>query len=347
MLGQAIVESQMREGLRDFLQGAAARAEGEPLELSVRDLLAHWNAKRRGYWVVEEIQGDLARAGLSTDPPFGEAWIDEVVKLVPAQRNAQDLSAPSDPADQAKPSDRALPDVSLRVGSLPSANLGVSTVSPQDTLAHAQALMMRHDYSQLAVMSGKRDLRGAISWDSVAQARIRNPEADLKEATVPAEIVRSEDDLLTQIPRVVGAGFVFVQASDRQISGIVTTSDLSNQFAILAKPFFVLAEIERRLRRVIDQTFTRDELVASADPGSSREIRSAEDLSMGEYVRLLEAPHLWSRLGWALERKVFIDALQQVRLARNEVMHFSPDPLDDDQLRALDNFVKWLRRLVP
>lgn len=63
--------------------------------------------------------------------------------------------------------------VSLRVGSLASANAGVGSVRLDDPLERAQALMMRSDYSQLAVQSGPRDLRGAISWESIAQAKIR------------------------------------------------------------------------------------------------------------------------------------------------------------------------------
>jgi hypothetical protein len=208
--------------------------------------------------------------------------------------------------------------------------------------------MMRYDFSQLAVMSGTRDLRGAITWESIAGARIRNPQAELREAIEPAEVVRSNDDLLEKIPRVVEAGFVFVQGPEREISGIVTTADLSYQFAILATPFFMLAEIERRLRRIIDGAFTSDELRNFVDPSNaSRPVHSANNLTMGEYVRLLEQPDRWLRLKWSLDRKEFVEALDGVRGVRNEVMHFSPDPLDDDQIRQLEDFLRWLRKLDP
>jgi hypothetical protein len=220
------------------------------------------------------------------------------------------------------------------------------SVAPQDSLERAQALMLRYDYSQLAVMAGTRSLRGAVSWESIAQARIRNSNAPLVEAVIPGEVVHDDDDLLAMIPRIINAGFAFVEARDKQITGIVTTSDLSQQFAVLAKPFFLLAEIERRLRRVIDRVFTADELKEVLDPADAeREIRSADDLTIGEYVRLIELPARWERLGWALERKVFLGALDEVRIVRNDVMHFSPDPLDDEQLRRLENFLKWIRRL--
>jgi hypothetical protein len=215
-------------------------------------------------------------------------------------------------------------------------------------LERTQSLMMRHDFSQLAVMSGPRDLRGAVTWESIAQARIRDPKAALREAVTNGEVVRSDDDLLAQIPRIVDAGFVFVQATNKVISGIVTTADLSNQFLILAKPFFVLAEIERRLRRIVDRAFESDELQSVMDPADAgRHVKSAEDLTLGEYVRLLEDPARWPRLGWALDRKVFIEGLHQVRETRNDIMHFSPDPLDDEQITTIENFLKWLRKLSP
>jgi CBS domain-containing protein len=331
-----------------LLKAAESARSGKPLRITIRELIGHWDARRRGYWKVEEIQKDLAAAGLATVPPFTEGWIDNTVSLVP-------LVGTSSNPGSVEPTERVLPmvvgegpaaDISLRVGSLPSANLGVRSVSPNDSLEKAQSLMLRYDYSQLAVMSGTRGLKGAVSWESIAQARLRDPGAPLRDAMAPSEIVRADDDLLAMIPRIVGAGFAFVEASDKQIVGIVTTSDLSQQFATLATPFFLLAEIERRLRRVFDRTFSTEELAEVLDPSDrERKIRSADDLTIGEYVRLVELPARWDRLGWALDRKVFLEALDEVRVVRNEVMHFSPDPLDDEQLRKLENFLKWIRRL--
>jgi predicted transcriptional regulator len=335
----------------EFLEQATNRVKtGDGVSLTVRELLAHWGAKRRGYWIVDRIERDLKAAGLITVPSFTEGWIDNDVALVPVQKGegTEVTGTVSPEVDIVEAADRALPQVSLTIGSLPSANLGVSYVSPQDHLDRAQSIMMRHDYSQLAVMSGTRNLRGAISWESIAQARIRNPSAGLVEAVIAAEVVRSDDDLLAQIPRIADAGFVFVQAFDRHFSGIVTTADLSNQFATLAKPFLLIAEIERRIRRIIDRAFILPEIRGATDPSDAdRPVESADDLTVGEYVRLLENPDRWVRLGWALDRKEFIEALHQMRGIRNDVMHFSPDPLDDEQIVQMQTFLKWLRRLDP
>lgn len=329
----------------ELFNQAGSRSAGNPTRLSIRRLLQYWDAKRRGYWITEEIKRDLATARLTTVPPFTEGWIDTIIEVIPIGDQAPDSeeSAPIETTAVTVPAQ-----VSLRVSSLASANAGVESVRLDDTLERAQALMMRNDYSQLAVQSGPRDLRGAISWESIAQTKIRKPDADLRDVIFTPEVVGLNDDLLARIPMIVDASFVFVQAPDRQISGIVTTADLSNEFATLAKPFFLLAEVERRLRRLIDRHFSPDELATIVDPGDiERSAASASDLTLGECARLLEEPGRWSRLSWALDRPIFIGQLHDIRLIRNDIMHFSPDPLDEDQIRKIELFLRSLRRLDP
>jgi len=147
---------------------------------------------------------------------------------------------------------------------------------------------------------------------------------------------------------IVDASFVFVRALDRQICGIVTTADLSVEFASLAKPFFLLAEVERRLRRIVDDHFTPDEIHAIVDPiDVERSATSASNVTIGEVARLFEEPDRWKPLGWALDQSIFIKQLYDIRSIRNEVMHFSPDPLDDDQIRKVELFIRSLRKIDP
>lgn len=204
--------------------------------MSIRQLLHYWDAKRRGYWITDEIKHDLTAAKLATNPPFTEGWIDSMIALIPI---AQPSPKPDQTAVQSMDLTSDTPvQVSLRVGSLASANADVASVRLDDSLERAQALMMHNDYSQLAVQSGPRDLRGAISWESIAQAKIRTADAELRDAVFTPEVVGINDDLLARIPLIAAASFVFVQSVDRRICGIVTTADLSLEFATLAKPFF-------------------------------------------------------------------------------------------------------------
>lgn len=320
---------------------AEASTSDTPISISIRDLLSHWGAKRRGYWIVERIERDLRNAGLTTEPPFTEGWIDQKVALTPIQERED-----AEPVDT-PPQDEQPPRSSLRVSNLASASSGVESVPSEQSLLKAQSIMMKFDYSQLAVMSGERDLKGAISWESIAQALLKGEAPKVRDATVRARVVRTDDDLISQIPTIVESDFVFVQAEDRTITGIITTADLSQQFSELANPFLLVGEIERRLRRAIDEVFDPEELEEARNPNEpGRQINSADDLTMGEFARLLEAPDSWEKLGWPADRTVFVQGLNEVREIRNEVMHFSPDPLEEAQIGLLRTFNKWLEHLT-
>lgn len=340
----------MERDAASFLAEAEGREEPDLVRITIRDLIGKWGFKRRGSWLVWFIEKELDEAGLFTEPPFARGWIGQEVTLVPKRL----LHAPDSTLDQedttvlAEEVTTNQEEVGLLVSTLRSANQGVTSVPLDGSLVEAQTLMMRFDFSQLGVMSGERQLRGAVTWESMAQAAMRSAGPALRDCVVAAEIVRDEDDLIHHIPRIIQAGYVFVRAKDDRITGIVTTADLSEEFGQRATPFFLIGEIERRLRRVVDRVFSADELSevrAPIDP--SRDVTSAEDLTIGEYVRLLEKPDRWAKMDWPVERAIFIDALDGVRKLRNDVFHFSPDPLDEDQLDELRRFVRWLKILDP
>jgi hypothetical protein len=120
------------------------------------------------------------------------------------------------------------------------------------------------------------------------------------------------------------------------------------QFQTLAGPFLVIGEIERRLRLTLSNHFSVVELAEVRNPeDTSRTIDSVNDLTLGETLRMLENPDNWDRLSWPVDRAEFVNALNEVKTIRNEVMHFSPDPLSSDQEQALTNFVGWLRAMEP
>jgi predicted transcriptional regulator len=328
--------------LDGFLADARERAErGTATSVTIRGLLRRVGAERRGPRVVEQIQDALDRHGLVSVPSFASGWVDNRVqlRLAPEQTGTPDAAATS--LRRA-----ASQEVSLTVRNLESATAGVTAVERNSDLLRARALMLRYDYSQLAVMSGPRQLVGAVSWESMALAALRRPEFALADAIIPARVVGLDDDLIALIPTIAEEGFVFVANRDRTMAGIITTADLSLQFATLAGPFLVLGEIERRLRQALSAHFDPGDLAEVRDPSDThRTIDSANDLTLGETLRFLERPARWERLGWPVDRAEFVAALNEVKDIRNEVMHFSPDPLSRAQEEALFNFVSWLRAM--
>jgi len=331
---------------KELLDRARAQADREPVELTVRELLSFWDAKRRGYWIVETIKADLEKYGLASEPSFEQAWIDDPIKLVHARSGKEPETGLVEPRQTIGMD--ATPAAGLRVRHLQCANREVASVPPDSSLSVAQALMLKDDYSQLAVTSGPRTLRGAVSWKSIAQARLRDPQCSLRDTIVPAVPVTLEDELLPLIPMIVEKEFLFVVKQDNTLSGIITMADLSLEYNRLARPFFLIGEIERRLRRVIGEIFPLELIRSIRNPSDGdRPINSADDLTFGEYRRLLERPENWDKLNWNVDRRVFIEALEAIRLVRNDVMHFSPDPVDDTQLTVMSNFIRMVKVLDP
>jgi CBS domain-containing protein len=59
-------------------------------------------------------------------------------------------------------------DPTFRIGSLPAANKPLITVGQDDALKKAVTKMWQFDYSQLPIMHGEREVKGMISWKSIA-----------------------------------------------------------------------------------------------------------------------------------------------------------------------------------
>jgi CBS domain-containing protein len=199
----------MRVDIKNFLTDAAGRSPGSEVSLSIRDFIAVWGAKRRGYWYVQQIRDDLEASGLVTVPSFETGWIDNHIRLVPVVVVAPDaadshsVESPQTTAD--------LQAVALTVGSLESSSTGIVAVCRDDSLSKAQSLMMQSDFSQLPVMQGKRKIYGAVSWESIAQARMHNAGASLRDCMVPPDVVGINDGLIDHIPKIAERGYVFVK----------------------------------------------------------------------------------------------------------------------------------------
>lgn len=136
--------------------------EGKQIALPVRELVARWEAPTS----YPRVEADLANHGIATVPNFRKVSLETVVRL------ASDDDALAD----SSPDDETQPDFGLTVGNLPSALSGVKSVSPNATFEEAITVMALNRYDQLAVLAGSRNLRGAVTWESIAWARHANPD---------------------------------------------------------------------------------------------------------------------------------------------------------------------------
>ncbi|MCZ1007071.1 hypothetical protein [Streptomyces lydicus] len=76
-------------------------------------------------------------------------------------------------------------------------------------------------------------------------------------------------------------------------------------------------------------------------------MNSAANLTFGAYKHLLKFPENWAALGWAIDQQHFLTALEDCRRFRNDLMHFSPDPVTDEQLLPAQGLLELLRSVDP
>jgi CBS domain-containing protein len=341
------------------LQSIAAQVHenGRSRSAKVRDLLSWFGAQRRGVMVVREVRSALKKAKLVTVPDFEVAYIDEPIKfkpLVPQPKKevvreivVEEHGAGSDSATTVVVGG-SVPDPAPRIGMLKAANTRPVSVSLDTEITKAVTLMVLHDYSQLPVMQGERTVDGLVSWKSIGRSRIRDgkPCKQVRDCLDSVEIISSETHLFEAVKHIADKDVVLVKNSENKIAGLVTTSDISQQFGALAEPFLLLSEIENHVRRLIDGKFSMEELKAARDPNdANRKIENVANLTFGEYVRLLEKTDNWSRLSYDLSRTECTKRLREIGRIRNDVMHFHPDGISPEDLELLRDTRKFLQDL--
>jgi CBS domain-containing protein len=328
--------------------------------ITVRQFLSWFGYARRGHVVVRQIRDALNDAELHTDPDFEYPFIDSPIAFLkagvspaPTQQIVSDKSEPLSPLNGPPTGPGPTPgsaysDPTYRIGKLTFANRPPVWIHPDRELRAALHLMLRHDYSQLPVMTSERDVRGMISWKTIALRTNLGTQSRLVKECMdgPPEMVNEDMSLFRVIKTVVEHECVLVRDKTRKITGIVTAADLSETLDQLGRPFLLLGEIENHIRGLLDGKFTRDELQKiriSDDPG--REVKDVSDLTFGEYVRLIQDPDRWSRINLRLDRVPFVKDLEAVNRIRNDVMHFDPEGITPEELEQLVETAKFLQEV--
>ena len=216
----------------------------------------------------------------------------------------------------------------------------------------ATTIMAMNDYSQLPVMKNKKTVAGVVSWKSIGNGLllVNNPEPRrVRDYMEPAIEVSASDPLLKAIGTMASTDCVLVRDGRNDITGIITSSDLSKEFNQLAAPFLLIEEIESYLRILLERSFNPPDVTQWIQSHSSfsqdnRRIQSIQDLSLGDFSRFLQDPENWKQLDLLIHQTEFVKRLESVREIRNKVMHFRSDGTDED-VRALQDFARFFRDL--
>jgi predicted transcriptional regulator len=336
---------------------ALAEGDGSDRTVTVRTLLSWFGAERRGLWKVKEIRKVLNKLKLRTEPDFEQTWIGAEITIVPkptktkpgaaAEENGEPKNSEAEVATEPTSKSAAELTSRIKINLLAAANKKPLTVAPDTDIVEATTLMMQNDYSQLPVITSEHSVKGVFSWKSLGHRQALGKKCTkVRECIDDWNEVQSDASLFDAIHQIVETDFVLVRDSTNKLVGIVTTADLSFHFAQLGEPFLLLGEIENHVRNLIADKFTKAELASALDPSDKgREIDDASDLSLGEYIHLLENPKNWEKLGLVIDRKAFCEQLKHIGRIRNSVMHFNPDGTAPEDLESVRKFARFLSDL--
>ena len=335
--------------------------QGQRPAVTVRMLLSWFGGQRREKSRVRRIREALDELKIKAEPEIEGAYIDGLVSFLPTEQSnsvppesVPDIGElPVAVADRIVQTDSVgtvvgvVVDPTFRIGRLASANRRPISVAPDASVGEAITLMLKHDFSQLPVMTSERGVKGLFSWKSLgSRLSLGCACMFVREAMDGYQEVSVDTSIFSAIGLIVQHECVLVRDLSEKICGIITTSDLSLQFGQLGEPFLLLGEIENHIRAMVAGKFTKEELAAARDSSDpTREIEDVTDLTLGELLRVIEEPAKWQRLGVRIDRKMFVKDLDDIRRIRNEVMHFDPDGIAEDDLCKLRTFVEFLRRL--
>ena len=307
--------------------GAVPTAE----KLTVRHFLGQFDYHRRGPNVVSMIRSALETHGLRTTPDFEYEYVHDYIAL------ELDVDV------EAIAAEKTLDDPTVRIGILSAAHNTPVSVKPDNEIVKATTVMQMEDYSQLPVMTNEREVKGVISWQSIGEAYSsqRNPTM-VRECMEHAHEVDSSMMLADATEQICSHGYVLVRGEDNVITGIVTAADLADQFKQLAHPFLLIGEIEHHLRNMVIRKFTGHEFAEASE--GSKPVSGPDDLTFGGYCTLLERKESWNKLDLSIDRNEFVQRLHLIRRIRNEVMHFSPDEYEPEDMEQLEKMAQFFRK---
>ncbi|MEU7573374.1 CBS domain-containing protein [Micromonospora sp. NPDC049240] len=335
------------------LEAARAAAESDqPRSFTVREFIGLWGLEDRDRMATAQVEADLANHGLTTSPDFRAVSLDRIIRVVTPPEQDEDESSTEGSAETAEAIADELSeegvDIGLTLENLFPHRMSLVSVPPSATFEEAITAMQINDYSQVAVLANSHQLYGSVSWESIAAAKHRNPNATFSDAIDRGARDRVFDydrRLLDVLGTLQQHGFIFVRDDQRKISGIVTAADVVRKYDETATPFFLIGEIDQELRHLIVNTFD-EETVKQACLAAKLTFKSLETMSIGQYQAVLNNAGCWAQLGWPLNRELFIARLDELRKVRNKVMHFNPDPVRPAEVAKLRHFLDLIRLYI-
>ncbi|MFE2743383.1 HPP family protein [Streptomyces scopuliridis] len=328
--------------------------------LPINEFLDVFGTRVRNNPSIQLISQALGDVGLATLPYFGTCGRQSDIHVVALE--SVPVSEPES-ADEGEEDEGlatgALPQHAIRIGDLPTATRGVVSVTSSQPLEDAIYLMHTKNYSQLPVLDDQFTLRGVITWQSVTRMYGTGVDKVLKNAMVDdPPVAEAHQDFFSLLPMISQHGYLLIRGNNGRFTGIVTAADITGRFESTAWPFFVVGEIEFRLRKCLGAKIDAEAILAVQRTGPGKKTGLITDLMFSGYVKLLKgdqqnaalcarADQNWQALGWSgVSRSQFVHQLGRVKDIRNQIAHFDPEPLSQRLSDDLRQFVGLLRQLT-
>ncbi|WP_036931941.1 CBS domain-containing protein [Prevotella sp. HUN102] len=308
------------------------KKDKKPQTITPRELLNGLNCYKRTSRNCAYIDNFLEENQLEVSPNYTDVWIDSPIEI--RHKEIAKTKIPKDPIK--------------RVQILEAANKIPKYVNNDDSLRKAITIMQMNKFSQLPVTNNReRGIIGYISWETICEARFNGVQSDNVKDYIKKEIQVIEPDtpLLDAMKVIYEHDFAVVIGKDKSLQGIITTADIASEFLLNTMPFLLLEEIEKSIRVLFNGEFLLEDIKKICD-NAEKEINSIDDLSFGHYQRIIETPGFWDKLKIYTDKKILTERLEAIRKIRNEIMHFTPDSIDEEAIGLLIDTSKYLATLI-
>lgn len=196
-------------------------------------------------------------------------------------------------------------------------------------------------------MTSDREVKGVISWESIG-IRVANGKTamDVKSYMDEHYEISSNASLFVAIKTIVERNYVLIRSPEKIISGIVTSSDIALQFEDISTPFLLIGEIENSIRIILSTKITIEDIKKTIkEEHLPNNFSDISELTFGNYVKILENKDNWEKISLKLDRATFCSELSEINAIRNDVMHFDPDPIKEENIQKLRNISNMLDKL--
>jgi CBS domain-containing protein len=246
-----------------------------------------------------------------------------------------------------------------RINRIIPENQELLTISPDTTVRDAIALLRKHGYSQVPVVTGGEVLgvfsyrsfahkAAGSTWQEVAQQKWAPGDLAVEECLERFEFARVTEEMRQVFDAMDRDNGVLIGTPER-LQGILTPMDFLRYLYKVASPFVMISEIELTLRALIRLAVNQEELEACAIRtlaqlyGAEKVPRTLEAMTFDNYKAIISHGDNWPKFEPILggTRIRVAGKLKQLCDLRNDLFHFKREITLQDH-ETLDDHRNWL-----